>query len=112
MAHYMGSLGVSEPTIYIYIYVYMYICIYVYMYICIYVYMYICIYVYMYICIYVYMYNRHPYIISLTSTVKAAMNDSLVQREFHFTEILTRTTTAHINPHMFSEFVETTQGRL
>ena len=42
--------------IYIYIYVYMYICIYVYMYICIYVYMYICIYVYMYICIYVYMY--------------------------------------------------------
>ena len=40
------------------------------------------------------------------------MNDSLVQREFHFTEILTRTTTAHINPHMFSEFVETTQGRL
>ena len=42
--------------IYIYVYVYMYICIYVYMYICIYVYMYICIYVYMYICIYVYMY--------------------------------------------------------
>ena len=41
---------------YIYIYVYMYICIYVYMYICVYIYMYICIYVYMYICIYVYMY--------------------------------------------------------
>ena len=42
--------------IYVYICVYMYICIHVYMYICIYVYMYICIYVYMYICIYLYIY--------------------------------------------------------
>ena len=39
-----------------YIYVYMYICICVYVYICIYVYVYMCIYAYMYICIYVYMY--------------------------------------------------------
>ena len=40
----------------IYIYVHMYICMYMYVYIYVYVYMYICIYVYMYICIYVYMY--------------------------------------------------------
>ena len=45
---------IKSSSIYIYVYVYMYICIYVYMYICIYVYMmYICIYVYMYICIYI-----------------------------------------------------------
>ena len=41
---------------YICIYVYLYRCTYVHMYICIYVHMYICIYVYMYICIYVHMY--------------------------------------------------------
>ena len=46
----------KSGTIYIYVYVYMCICVYVYMSICLYVYMYICIYVYMYICIYVYMY--------------------------------------------------------
>ena len=45
------------------VYVYMCICVYVYMCICIYVYMYICIYVYVYICIYVYMYMYiHVYI--------------------------------------------------
>ena len=41
---------------YIYIYVYIYICIYVYMYICIYVYLYICIFVYLYKCLFIYLY--------------------------------------------------------
>ena len=40
---------------YVYMYVFMCICIYVYMYVCTYVYMYICIYVYNYVHIYVYM---------------------------------------------------------
>ena len=52
--------------LYIYIYVYMYICIYVYMYICIYVYTYIRIYVRTYVYTYVHTYIRtyvHTYII-------------------------------------------------
>ena len=45
---------VSNPILYIYIYVYMYICIYVYMYICMYIYIckiYIYTYIYIYICV-------------------------------------------------------------
>ncbi len=44
--------------IYVYMYIYMYICIYVFMYLCIYIYiyMYICIYVYVYIYTYIYIY--------------------------------------------------------
>jgi hypothetical protein len=38
-----GKTGLwpAQPPLYIYIYIYIYICIYIYMYICIYVYMYI-----------------------------------------------------------------------
>ena len=48
----------NPRAVYIYVYVYVYICIYVYMYmcICVYVYMCICVYVYMCICVYVYVY--------------------------------------------------------